>query len=274
MILADKDMKLRISRGELISQGYQKENLNGVSYDLTVSAVLDTQGTEHSEYELNPGECVFIKTREELNIPTDILGRIAEKNSRMRQGLKVDGPHYQPGHQTYAFLRVQNISANIIVLQTGMKIAQILFEQLTNEPDIPYSAQANASFQNENAYKGLGNYKEEYERQTKRKIEAAKESIEDLSQKIYANVLTIMGILVAVFALLTINYQAFTQAELDFKYVIAMNLSLTLCIVVMLGMILIFINKYKSRKFIGIYLIILAVLAALTVLMSLKFYNI
>lgn len=70
-----------------------------------------------------------------------ILGRIAEKNSRMRQGLKVDGPHYQPGHVTYAFLRVQNISSQIILLAQGMRIAQIIFEQLTQIPDVPYSAQ-------------------------------------------------------------------------------------------------------------------------------------
>ena len=39
----------------------------------------------------------------------NILRWIAEKNSRMRQGLAVSGPHYQLGHKTYAFLRVTNI---------------------------------------------------------------------------------------------------------------------------------------------------------------------
>ena len=67
-------------------------------------------------------------------------------------------------------------------------------------PAMPYSAQVGASYQNEVSYKGLGNYKEEYEKQTKREIQHAKESIEDLSQKIYANVLTLMGVLVAIFA--------------------------------------------------------------------------
>ena len=76
----------------------------------------------------------------------------------MRQGLKVDASHYQPGHVTYAFLRVQNISENIIELSWGMKIAQIMFEQLTQIPEKPYSKQENASFQDEVQYVGLGNY--------------------------------------------------------------------------------------------------------------------
>ena len=52
-----------------------------------------------------------------------------------------------------------------------------------------------------------------------------------------------MGIIVAVFSLLSINYQAFSQAKLDYKYIITMNLTLVLCIVVLMGLILIFINK-------------------------------
>lgn len=116
MILVDKDIKRYVEQQQLILSGYTEDNLNGISYDLTVDTVLDTTGIEHREYELKPGETVFIKTVEKLRIPNCILGRIAEKNSRMRQGLKVDGPHYQPGHVTYAFLRVQNISSQIIVL--------------------------------------------------------------------------------------------------------------------------------------------------------------
>lgn len=268
MILVDKDIRQYVAKRQLILSGYTEENLNGMSYDLTVDVICDDVGAEHQEYELKSGETIFVKTVEKLSIPNDIIGRIGEKNSRMRQGLKVDGPHYQPGHVTYAFLRVQNISTGTIILKRGMRIAQIIFEQLTQTPDIPYSAQVGASFQNEVHYKGLGNYKEEYERQTKKEIEQAKEDIEGISQKIYANVLTIMGILVAIFAMLTINYQAFTQVALDFRYIVVMNLTLALCIVVMMGIILVFINRAKSRWFLGIYIGILGMLAIATISVS------
>lgn len=261
MILVDKDIKDRVSAGELIIEEYQEDNLNGISYDLTLKVVCDEQGKEHESYNLEPGEVVFIKTKEKLKIPENILGRIAEKNSRMRQGLRVDGPHYQPGHITFAFLRVQNISANVIVLKEGMNIAQIIFEQLTQVPQTPYNLQSNASFQREERYLGLGNYTEEYGKQTQRKVEKAKEDIETMSQRIYANVLTIMGVLVAVFSLLTINYQAFANAALDFKYIIMMNLTLALSITLLMGIIMVFVNNARNRWFLVMYLVILSVLA-------------
>lgn len=67
----------------------------------------------------------------------------------MRQGLKVDAPFYQPGHVTYVFLRVQNLSSSVIELSRGSKIAQIMFEQLTEVPEVTYDKQVNASYQNE-----------------------------------------------------------------------------------------------------------------------------
>lgn len=268
MILVDSDIKKYVEERQLILSGYTEENLNGVSYDLTVDLVCDKDGTEHRDYELMPGETIFVKSIEKLSIPNNILGRVAEKNSRMRQGLKVDGPHYQPGHVTYAFLRVQNISTHVIVLKNGMRIAQIIFEQLTQVPDVHYSVQTGASFQNEVQYKGLGNYKEEYEKQTKAHIEQTKEDIDSISQRIYANVLTIMGILVAIFALLTINYQAFTQSVIDMKYIVVMNLTLALCIVIMMGIILVFVNKAKNKWFLVSYIVILIALAIATILLA------
>jgi deoxycytidine triphosphate deaminase len=171
MILVDKEIRELTANNQLISDGFNINNLNGVSYDLTLDHILDESGNKHEKYDLSPGETVFIRTKEQLSIPKNILGRIAEKNSRMRQGLKVDGPHYQPGHVTYAYLRVQNISHQIIELSSGIKIAQIFFEQLSQVPDSTYDLQPNASFQNETSYRGLGNYKAEYEQQTKQYIE-------------------------------------------------------------------------------------------------------
>lgn len=268
MILVDKNIKTLVANSSLIIEGYQEENVNGISYDLTVDVIVDENGGELTEYELQPGETVFVRSKEKISVPINILGRVAEKNSRMRQGLQVDGPHYQPGHVTYVFMRVRNISTKIITLSKGIKIAQMIFEELKEVPEIPYSCQENASFQGEKKYLGLGNYKAEYEKQSREKVEKAQNDIENISQTIYANVLTIMGIIVAIFSLLTINFQAFAEATLDFKYIIAMNLTLALCIVLMMGIILIFINKAKNKGFLWVYGIVLVVLAIATILLS------
>lgn len=46
MILVDKDIKSYIQEGQLIQAGYQEENLNGISYDLTIGVIcgIDEKG--------------------------------------------------------------------------------------------------------------------------------------------------------------------------------------------------------------------------------------
>ena len=180
MILVDKEIRKKVSEQQLILSDYNEKNLNGVSYDLTLDQIYADGCDATKEYKLAPGEVVFVKSVEKLKIPYDILGRIGEKNSLMRLGLRVDGPHFQPGHVTYAFLRVQNISKDIFILKEGMKIAQIFFEQLSEAPEKPYSAQENASFQDEVVFRGVGNYKDEYEKQARRHVDEVKEDLDNL----------------------------------------------------------------------------------------------
>ena len=205
MILVDKDILNLVHSKKLIVENFKKENLGGVSYDLTLDKIVgleDDESNQVSEYELSPGEAVFVKTQEMLYIPENILGRIAQKNSRMRMGLYVDGPHYHPGHKTYAYLRVQNLSSNCITIKRDDKIAQIFFEELNSKPTKLYG-EVNNAFADEVNFKGLSSYKTEYIKHIK-KIEKVKENIEDKETQIYANVLTLMGIIAAVFSLITI----------------------------------------------------------------------
>lgn len=270
MILVDKNIKALSAEGKLIKEAYTEENVNSISYDLTLGSFADKTETEKK---LIPGATVIIKTKEELCIPDNITGRVGEKNSLLRMGLKVDGPQYQPGHTTYAFLRVQNISADEITLKVGMHIAQIYFEELKEQPEKTYAEQKNASFQNEDEYRHFGKYEEEYRKNIKsfEKMQDIKENIESASHRIYGNVLTLMGIIVAIFSLISINSRIFDGQTISPSYIIAMNLSLTFCIAVMLGMILFLINKGKGKAFAIIYGIVLLVLGVAAVVFCLKF---
>lgn len=259
MLLVDTQIKEMIGDGKLITKNYIADNLNGISYDLRIDCIYGEK-LSAPEHELAPGEVVFVKTLEQISIPHNLLGRVAEKNSRMRQGLRVDAPYYQPGHTTYVFLRVQNISQNIIQLKSGINIAQIMFEELCQEPAIPYDQQEGAAFQGEENYIGLGNYQKEYESQTKMAIERAKLDLDEMTQKIYGNVLTIMGVLVAIFSLISINYQAFSYSKLTVPFILVMNLSMALAIVLMLGVVILLVNKAKSKGFLAAYIGIIVAL--------------
>lgn len=264
MILVDRDIKARAEKGQLISAGFSEENINSISYDLTIESIISESGLL-DVCDVAPNEYVLIQTKEVLSIPQDIMGRIAEKNSKMRLGLKVDGPHYHPGHEsTKAYLRVYNISKNIITVKAGDKIAQIIFEELKSVPEHPYSS----TFQHEMQYVGLGQYKNEYDERIK-SFHKVKDDIEHKEQQIYSNILTFMGIFVAIFSLITINFQAYSEAKLDTKFILSMNVSLCFCITVMLGLILLFFNKPKNKIFTAIYSAIILLLGAATLLICL-----
>lgn len=250
MILVDKEIRNLINATEPLISEFTEDNLGAISYDLTLDSILLGEN-ERSSYELAPGGFVYVKAKEKLAMPNDLIGRIEEKNSRMRMGLVVSGPTYQPGHKTAVFLRVQNISDNDITLRKGTKIAQIVFETLSVEPDTPYSQDTRASYNNEFVYSEYGSYRSEYEADIK-KIERVKENLEEKETQIYGNVLTFMGILMGIFSIVTLNLEAFAATDITPKFIMVMNLTITFAIGLLMSIILIFVNKSISKnKIIG-----------------------
>ncbi|MBP1889857.1 deoxycytidine triphosphate deaminase [Clostridium moniliforme] len=269
MILIDKQIKKLIKDKELIIDGYDENNVGAISYDLTIDKIIipDSKNKEINSYDMAPNETVYIRTKEKLKIPYNLMGTIAEKNSVMRMGLEVSGPRYQPGHETYSFLRIHNISHNIIVLKEGKKIAQIIFEQLDGNPEVPYNKNKNASFNNEVKYLGFGKYKDEYSKDIVR-YNKVKENLENKESQIYANILTFMGIFVAIFSILTLNYDGFIKKEFPIDYIIKLNLSVGFVITLFMGLILIFINKRKAKMykfFVATFIIILIILLGINI---------
>lgn len=162
MYLVDRNIKVAVENNQLITTGFLPENLKGIAYELTIDSIYDEKNNPVSSFELNPKDIVYIKTAEEISFPENITARIIERNSVMRMGLRVDGPQYIPGHKTFCFLRVENISDHAISLNKTFKIAQIMFEKLKDVPEQTYDKQNSASFQNEKEYIGAGKYQSEY----------------------------------------------------------------------------------------------------------------
>ena len=256
MILVDREIKQRGK--DIVIEGYDENNVNSVSYDVTLECII-TNDAEKESYILQPGETIFVRTREMIHMPDDLMGRIGEKNSKMRLGIQVSGPHYFPGHKTYMFLRVSNISPNRIKLDKGDKIAQIFFEQLEEVPQKTYNLQENASFNNEEKYRGFAGYQDEYERKIL-KIEQQKEELEEKESKMYANIMTIMGVFVAVFSMIMVNFTNVNAGITNLKFLIMLNISLGIVVVLFVGLMLIFLNKAKSKNFLVAYIILMLIL--------------
>lgn len=150
MIIVDNQIKDLVKSKNLITN-FNEENLSSISYDVTINEFVDNE--DKGNYILNPNSFVYIKTNESLNMTYDLCSKVIEKNSLMRKGLKVDGPLYQPGHQTDIFLRIQNISNEQITLEKDMQIAQLIFIKLDRIPTITYDKQENARYNNENEFR-------------------------------------------------------------------------------------------------------------------------
>lgn len=255
MVLVDKDIMSRMTGNEPLISNFNEDNLGAISYDLTLECIL-VGNDEFSSYELAPGGFLFIKAREHLAMPLDLIGRIEEKNSRMRMGLVVTGPTYQPGHKTAIFLRIHNISNNIITLRKGTSIAQIVFEKLNDIPDTPYHQNSQASYNNEFVYSEYGNYETEYKKDIK-EMERIKENLEEKETQIYGNILTFVGILMGIFSIVTLNLEAFASADLSSRFILIMNLSITLAIELLMSIIIIFINKKVSAGKIATCIIVI-----------------
>ena len=154
MVLVDRKIRDLVDSENLIIN-YNEDRLNSISYDVVIDKfILDNNEIDMEEYILSRNSFVYIKTLESLNMMDDLCCMVIEKNSLMRNGLKVDGPLYQPGHKTNIFLRVLNISNSDIILKKDMEIAQLIFMKLSDVPDNTYDMQNDARYNNEDNFRG------------------------------------------------------------------------------------------------------------------------
>lgn len=158
---------------------------------------------------------------------------------------------------------------NVIDIKKGDQIAQIMFEQLVGIPETTYPNKIGASFNDEDIYCGLGKYQSEYEKSTEKYIKV-KEDLDKQESAIYANILTMMGIFVSIFSMITINFSAINSANFNSELILTINLLLGIIITVFMGLIFIFLNKKNSKSYYWLFGIVVALLIAILVVAMYK----
>lgn len=209
MVLVDREIMSRVENGNLIDS-FDHTCLTNIGYDLRAKKFYNDAEPKES-ITLKPNESAFVESVEIVNMPNDLLAQVVLKNSRIRIGLSLDSPVYQPGHKTRIYFRLTNVSAKSIDLYSGEQYATIIFDKLSGSPDHPYDG----AFKDEFSYIGLGDYKDVYKRQI-REIEKKTEDLKSMESGIYANVLVILTIFIALFSFLTTNISlAANSATID-----------------------------------------------------------
>lgn len=201
MLLSDSKIRELISSGVLTET--RSENLGPVSYDLTTRAFHTRERQSLEKVTLSPGDSTYVSTVEVIKLPENIAARVLLRNSRIRQGLRLDAPLYFPGHHTRVFFRVTNMSSDQITLSTSDGIAQLVFETVEGNVEHPYKG----SFSDELDYRGLGGYKDIYANEIEM-IDKKTDEVRDIEKHMYANVLALMAIFAAIFTLVNVNVVA------------------------------------------------------------------
>lgn len=99
-----------------------------------------TTPLEATSFVLHPGEFVLGSTGEQVNMPTDLVGRVEGKSSLGRLGLIVHATagYIDPGFHGVITLEMMNLLRVPIVLRSGMPICQLSFHLLAGEVLHPY----------------------------------------------------------------------------------------------------------------------------------------
>lgn len=96
---------------------------------------------------LHPGEFMLAVTLEQVEVPTNLVGRLDGKSSLGRLGLIVHSTagFVDPGFKGRLTLELMNLTNLPILLYPAMPISQISFSYLTSPAERPYGAKGSKS---------------------------------------------------------------------------------------------------------------------------------
>lgn len=161
MYLVDYKIKELIKEGYGIIEGYDEASLGAISYDMHIAEVCDINGNpiehEDSEFIFEPRKISMVKLREKIKVPPNGIIKIESRNSILRLGLDIEAPTYQPGHESYCFIRVRNVSGDTVRIKKEEPIAQAYFGHLSFIPEHLYGSAGHNRYQNECDYKPMTN---------------------------------------------------------------------------------------------------------------------
>lgn len=238
MVLRDIDIK---AKGDRIIRPFSEESVYNIGYDLITDVFCIAKGKETKEITLDPGQSVFVKSEEEIELSSNMAAEVVLRNSRIRQGLALSAPIYQPGHHTRVFFRITNISKQQIHIGQGVGIASIMFHELQGDVEKPYAG----AFADEMEYRDLGVYESTLGEDIT-DIEQKIDNLQEVEKRLYGNVMSIMAIFVGIFSLINVNV-ALIANKANAAFLLIANLSTVGAIAFLIAMMqYVFPKKEKS----------------------------
>lgn len=176
MIINGQKIKALINGIHLI-ENYNLDNISSVSYDVTASnelltfyktnKVIELTDKESIEkmyravdftdgYTLKPQQSVLVVLNEKINMPYNMSAHIRPRTSLTRLGIISNIQHINAGYSGILSYLLYNSSPNSYRITPGLKMGQIVFEELESSvpENLSYENQPNQSYQNEDGKEG------------------------------------------------------------------------------------------------------------------------
>lgn len=176
MLLNGNDIKKLIEE-EKVLENYDKRFISSASCDISMSSQIlkikktfkpiDLSEPEKIEnmyekieikdnYNFKPNEVIFIILNEKIKIPRNVVAHIRPRTSLSRLGIVINFQHINAGYEGILNLAMYNLSPNTYKISPGMRVGQIVFEELTDgiTEDLIYGNNKSENYQNEDGTSG------------------------------------------------------------------------------------------------------------------------
>jgi dCTP deaminase len=162
MTLSDVDIKKYLKEDILSIDPIEESQIGPASVDLTLSdnwyffnreyfgknvdlSKVDFKAVftkkKADKVQLNPGEMCLGKTLEKIRLPNNIIGKLEGRSRFARMGIIIHTTSavVHPGSNNHQILEIVNLAPFSITLYKGMRISQVLFDELRSPTSKPYS---------------------------------------------------------------------------------------------------------------------------------------
>lgn len=190
MVLTDKQIRNYVENYKeynmenALIEGYIEERLQSESYDLSITDQImipkkeikcisledqdavdnmyEKKRMENGEYIISPKEYMLTTVAEKINLPDFLTAHIRPRTRFTRLGLIVSDQHCNSTYSGNLNLGIFNATEYPIKIKAGIRVAQIVFEELKGIPSEHklYKNKENAAYQNETGDRGANFEKE------------------------------------------------------------------------------------------------------------------
>lgn len=147
--LNDRQIEAMAGNGLLISEEFDRRQIKQACYELRVGSVYYELGDDKSRIDasaygyvlLKPRQLTVVITKEVLNLPDDIVGRVLTKGRLFSVGILPVNTYADPGFNGNLGIVLFNVTDKYLRLSMGDAIAKIEFSRLAEPVVRPYSGQ-------------------------------------------------------------------------------------------------------------------------------------